>query len=51
MAKKKPARNQRKAKSHEARYGMSKSKWAEFKKTATVQEVEIIKVKARKMLK
>jgi hypothetical protein len=51
MAKKKPARNQRKAKSHLERYGMSKSKWAEFKKTATTQEIESIKLKARSLLK
>lgn len=51
MAKKKPARNARKSKSHEARYGMSKTKWAEFKKTATTEEIESIKLKARNLLK
>lgn len=51
MAKKKPARNDRKAKSHEQRYGMSKSAWAKFKKTATSEEIINIKTRARSLLK
>lgn len=49
--KRRPAKNQRKNKSFEQRYGMTKSKWAEFKKTAPKAEIESVKLKARKQLK
>lgn len=49
--KKKPARNDRKTKSHEQRYGMTAKEWSNFKKTATKEEVLAIRQRALKMLK
>lgn len=50
MGKRKPARNDRKKKSHEQRYGMTAREWTDFKKIASKEDILAVRQKALKML-
>lgn len=47
----KPRRNERKKTSHAQRYGMTAKEWSNFKKTHTLEEILLIRLRAKKMLK